>query len=209
MKYGRAALVVLALCAPALGTLFAAQMHFGEIAGFWRGLIIQGMLLFAPLEAIVSRRSLKEIGLPMHGNRRSLSLGAVLSALYLVALGAATLAGIPSSHFDQARRVLGTPAVLLLYVPFWGVLEGVWIVYLLATVSRLLGKNSVGWVSILIAALWFGILHTFIQLLLNHASLSYALSYSAVGLLVVLAGAILKYTGSGWGFVLFWLISNF
>ena len=116
--------------------------------------------------------------------------------------------GVVLPHFDGARRVLGLPLVLLLYVPLWGVLEGVWVNHLVATVARWRGEDRPGWVTLLLAALWFGVAHVVVAVLLEGGGIGSVLELP-VGLFALFAGLLLRWTRNGWGFVLFWTVVNF
>ncbi|MCL6446234.1 MAG: hypothetical protein K6T83_22775 [Alicyclobacillus sp.] len=59
------------------------------------------------------------------------------------------------------------------------------------------------------AGLWFGILHALSHLLLYHASWTEALGYIVVGVIFIVTGSILKFTGNAWGMTLFWTVCNF
>lgn len=199
---------VAAVVAPLLGAVVAVQFHFPTLQGYWQGLIIQSALLLAPLDLLLHHRGTAWIGLQRRGLHRSLAIGGGLAALYLVGLLALAAAGIRLPHFDGARAQLGLLPVLALYIPFWGVLEGIWVNYLIRTISAWLGADRPSWPAILLAAIWFGLVHVLVQVL-QGTPLIGAASSLYIGLFAVLAGFLLRSTCNGWGFVLFWTIVNF
>lgn len=199
---------VLAVLAPVLGTAIAAPIPFPSIAGYWHGLIVQLLLLLAPLDLIVHRRPPAFIGLRRRGLLGSLVPCIVLAAAYVLGLLVLAHAGIVLPHFDGARRTLGLPLVLLLYVPLWGVLEGIWVNHLVATITRWRGEERPGWASILLAALWFGVVHVVVAAVLEGGGVGSVLELP-IGLFAALAGLLLRRTGNGWGFLVFWTVANF
>jgi hypothetical protein len=202
---------IVVVLAPALGAVAARLLpSYPEPRAFWSGLIVQLALLSAPVAMLLGRQSPAAIGLGRQGWRRSLLLGGAYCLVYLILLLIAARYGLTTSHFDTARRRLGTVVVLALYLPFWGGAEAVWMAYLIALVQRtLVGPGAFTWRALGIAALWFGVLHAIVQVVLYRQSPATAAGYVLVGLLLVIAGSIPRLTGSAWGMVLFWVVSNF
>lgn len=199
---------VLAVAAPFLGAVVAVQFHFAVLQGYWQGLIIQIALLLAPLDLLLQRRAPAWIGLRRDGVRPSVLIGGGLAALHLIGLIVLAAVGIRLPHFDGARAQLGLVPVLALYLPFWGVLEGVWVNHLVRTVSTWFGQERPSWPAILVSGVWFGLAHVFVQAV-QGTPLPVAFSSSYIGVFAVLAGWLLRSTGNGWGFVLFWTVVNF
>ncbi len=202
---------VVALLAPMLGAIVARLIPtYPEPRAFWSGLVVQLALLAAPVAMLLRRQSPAVIGLGRRGWRGSVLLGGAYCLVYLILLVAAARHGLTTSHFDVARRQLGIVAVLALYLPFWGLAEGVWMAYLLALAQRtLIGPGPLTWRALGIAALWFGVLHAVVQIVLYQQPPTVAASYVLVGLLLVIAGSIHRLAGNAWGMVLFWTVSNF
>lgn len=199
---------VLAVLAPLLGVLVADRLQFQQLQGFWQGLIIQIFLLLAPIDLIVRRQPPAWIGLKWRGLGPALGVGGGLATLYLVGLLVGAAVGIHLPHFDQARASLGLLPVLALYIPFWGLLEGVWVDHLVRTVTNWLGHERPTWPAILLAGGWFGLVHVVVQLSEGADPLG-ALVSLYIGVFAVLAGVLLRRTGNGWGFILFWVVVNF
>jgi hypothetical protein len=156
----------------------------------------------------VHGRSPAWVGLRRAGLVRSLLPAGLLALGYVVLLIIGAMVGITVPHFDHARRVLGLVPVLALYLPLWGVLEGVWVNHLVRTTAALLGQERPGWRSIALAALWFGVVHVIVQVVLEGGGLGSLLSV-LTGVFALVAGVLLRRTGNGWGFVLFWTVVNF
>jgi hypothetical protein len=204
----RHASAVAAVLPPLLGAVVAVQLRFPTLQGYWQGLIIQAALLLAPLDLLLHRRGAAWAGLQRRGLSRSLAIGGGLAALYLVGLLGLAAAGVRLPHFDGARAQLGLLPVLALYVPLWGVLEGVWVNHLVRTISAWLGADRPSWTAILVGGVWFGLVHVLVQVL-QGTSLIDAATSLYIGVFAVLAGYLLRSTGNGWGFVLFWTVVNF
>ncbi|MBX6351675.1 MAG: hypothetical protein IRZ11_09250 [Clostridia bacterium] len=186
--------------------------------GFWRGLILQLCLAATPVAFVALDGRWSAAGFARAGARRSLVWGAAYSAVYLALVLGASAFGVRTPHFDEARRILGLPAVLALYIPFWGLLEGVWIALFLYALDGLLGGGAraravppkgPGWAAILVGGLGFGLAHSWVQAVLYGQPIFAALGYIAVGVVFVVAATIVRATGSAWGLLLFWTISNF
>ena len=112
-------------------------------------------------------------------------------------------------HFDEARKILGDFTVILLYIPFWGLLEGFWISYLISLVSTSLNPNEVAsWKGLLIASLIFGILHVFVNLALGSTFMA-SLPYLLVSFTLFIAGSIFAISKNSLGTILFWVVFNF
>lgn len=199
---------IAAVLAPLLGAVIAVQIHFPTLQGYWQGLIIQAALLLAPLDMLLHSRTAVWVGLQRRGLRRSLTIGGGLAALYVIGLLVLAVANVHLPHFDGARARLGLLPVLALYIPFWGVLEGVWINHTIRTISSWLGASRPSWPAILLAGIWFGLLHVLVQTL-QGTPLPDALVSLYIGVFAILAGYLLRTTANGWGFVLFWTIVNF
>ncbi|WP_277093417.1 hypothetical protein [Alicyclobacillus mali (ex Roth et al. 2021)] len=142
---------VFVLLAPIVGALCSNLVPGTAVPlGFWRGLVVQCALIAAPLAATwwgpVRWRNLL---FHRAGARASLGLGIAYSAVYLLLLFAAERAGLHVSHFDLARRTLGLPVVLALYVPLWGFLEALWMAYVYAyldlheVVAQRMGRRAI------------------------------------------------------------------
>lgn len=196
---------------PVVGAVVARLLPISAAPeGFWRGFVLQVFLALAPLAYVASGGLWEEAGLGRAGAWRSLLWGAGYSAVYLALVLGASAFGLRAPHFDEARRILGLPAVLALYVPFWGVLEAIWIALFLHAVDRSLKPSGrPGWPSLLIGGLGFGLAHAWVQAVLYGAPLVTALGYIAVGVVFVVAATIVRATGSAWGLLLFWTVSNF
>ncbi|MCL6548432.1 MAG: hypothetical protein K6T30_05940 [Alicyclobacillus sp.] len=171
---------------------------------------MQLALLSVPFVMLVSRTPWASIGFSLQRLVPSLRIGAGYSLLYLILMVAATRLGAHVSHFDGARHQLGLPLVLLMYVPFWGVLESVWMAFTYTVIDRWVTRRTArSWPGLVVAGLWFGVLHAVIQVVLYHQPWTTGLEYIAVGVLFIVAGSILKLTGNAWGMTLFWTVSNF
>lgn len=82
--------------------------------------------------------------------------------------------------------------------------------YLIFAVSRWLTDEVVtGWRALLLAALWFGLMHSFTQVVAFGVPLSEALGSVALGLALLVPGTIVKLTGNAWGLVLWFTVTNF
>jgi len=203
---------VLVLLAPVAGALFANVVpHTAVPLGFWRGLAVQCALVAAPLAATWwGPVRWRDLPLTRTGARRSLTLGITYSLVYLFLVFAAQVMGFRVSHFDLARRTLGLPAVLALYVPLWGFLEALWMSYVYAYLDlALLRRPHPSWPGLALGGAWFGALHAAVQMLAYHVSLARAWPDVAMGVLFCITQSITKGSGNAWGAALFWTVSNF
>lgn len=186
-------------------------------AWYWEALVGQSSFALAPLAVALSgRSSWGSIGLSGAGLARSLALGALYCLVFFVLLLAAVRLGFlahldPGAQIEEPSRFLGAPLAFLLYVPFWGVFESIWMAYLIFTANRWLagGNASLGWRALFSAALWFGVLHAFTQIVWAGAPPAQALGSVAIGLALLIPGTIPKLTGNAWGLVLWFTVTNF
>lgn len=203
---------VAVLAGPLVGALLANLVpNTLAPVGFWRGLAVQVGLLLAPLAAsFFGPVRWQDLRLARAGAGRSVALGLLYSAVYLAFLVVAAHMGLHVSHFDLARRRLGLPTVIALYVPFWAFLEALWMSYVYAFLDRILFGTSTGtWSSLLLGSLLFGILHASVQVVAYHSSVLPSLPYISLGILFFITQSITKLTNNAWGTLIFWSVSNF
>ena len=159
------------------------------------------------------RLSWESIGLSRTNLFPSLALGLLYTLLVVVPGQAAVSLGFlePGTMIGgEPSRLLGAPLAFSLYLPFWGIFESVWMCYLIYAVNRWLkGGGAVGWRALLLAALWFGLMHAFTQVVAFGATLPQALPSVLIGLALLVPGTIPKLTGNAWGLVLWFTVTNF
>ncbi|AEJ42106.1 hypothetical protein [Alicyclobacillus acidocaldarius] len=203
---------VFVLLAPIVGALCSNLVPGTAVPlGFWRGLVVQCALIAAPLAATwwgpVRWRNLL---FQRAGARASLGLCIAYSAVYLLLLFAAQRAGLHVSHFDLARRTLGLPVVLALYVPLWGFLEALWMAYVYAYLDLgALRRPHPSWLGLALGGAWFGALHAAVQVVAYHVPWGRAWPNVAIGILFCITQSITKWSRNAWGAALFWTVSNF
>ncbi|MDP9426861.1 MAG: hypothetical protein M3P37_12735 [Actinomycetota bacterium] len=171
----------------------------------------QSIFVLAPLVVVLSGRwSWDFIGLSRRGLASSLALGALLALIVVIPTEVAPyLLGYDTPVFQitDPSRYLGVPLAVLLYLPFWGIFESVWLCYLIYAINRwLTGGSDLSWRALLLAALWFGLLHAFTQLLAFGAPLPQVLDSMVIGLALLIPGTIPKFTGNAWGLI---TVTNF
>ena len=185
---------------------------------FWEALVGQSAFALAPLAVALSGRlSWGSLGLRREGLARSLALGALYSVIFLVPIYVAYWFGylelrflITAPALDEPALHLGVPLSVVLFVPFWGIFESVWMCYLIYAANRwLTGGGVLRWRALLLAALLFGLLHVQSQLVFAGAALPQALGSVLVGLALLIPGTIPKLTGNAWGLVLWFTVTNF
>ena len=181
---------------------------------FLENMIGQSVFALAPLAVALSGRlSWGSIGLSRANLAPSLALGALYALIVFVMEQAAVLLGLTGTGTQiggEPSRVLGVPLAFLLYLTFWGVLESVWMCYLIYAVNRwLTGGGALSWRALLFAALWFGLMHAFTQVVAFGAPLTQALFSLPIGLALLIPGTIPKLTGNAWGLVLWFTVTNF
>ena len=137
---------------------------------YWEAVVGQATFASAALAVALSRRcSWGKIGLSRTGSAVSLALGVLYCLVPFVLTLAAVRLGFlhslnPGAIIEEPSRFLGTPLAFALYLPFWGVLESVWMAYLIFAANRwLVGDGPLRWRALLLAALYFGSLHVFTQ----------------------------------------------
>ncbi|GGJ03539.1 hypothetical protein GCM10010885_11050 [Alicyclobacillus cellulosilyticus] len=200
------------LLLPLFGAFIARwPVHYPPPVGFWQGLVLQCVLLPTLFIIQFAHPGWRALGFTTRGMVQSLLLGALYCLIYILLLLVSSRYGLHTPHFDEARRFLGTPLVLALYFPFWGLLESVWMAYAIAAFHGWLSPrgDQVRWRDVIAAGVWFGILHALVQVILYRAPFLPSLSYVLVGVLMVVAGSIRKATRNAWGMVLFWCVTNF
>ncbi|MCL6446233.1 MAG: hypothetical protein K6T83_22770 [Alicyclobacillus sp.] len=121
---------MIVLVSPALGAFVAdIPARYPDPVGYWQGFVVQLALLATPVAVWLSGTRWASIGFSTEKWKSSIFLGVLYSLIYMALVAVATRFGVHLSHFDSARRTLGLPLVLLMYIPFWGVLESVWMAY--------------------------------------------------------------------------------
>ena len=209
---------VLVVLSPVLAEilLFSLPSFSSPHGRYWEALVGQATFASAPLAVALARRSSwGSIGLSTTGLARSLVLGVLYClAFFVLLLGAIRLGILPSLHpgaqIEEPSRFLGTPLAFALYLPFWGVFESMWMAYLIFAVNRwLVGDGALRWRALFLAALYFGLLHAFTQVLWAGTPLPQALFSIAIGLVLLIPGTIPKLTGNAWGLVLWFTMTNF
>lgn len=183
---------------------------------YWEALLGQATFASAALAVVLSRRSSwGSIGLSRTGLAASLALGVLYCLAFFLLLLAAVRLGLldslnPGAMIEEPSRFLGTPLALALYLPFWGVFESVWMAYLIFTVNRwMVGDSPLRWRALLLAALYFGLLHAITQILWAGTPPAQALGSVAIGVALLIPGTIPKLTGNAWGLVLWFTVTNF
>lgn len=84
-----------------------------------------------------------------------------------------------------------------------------WMAYLTFTLNRWLeGGGNLRWRALLLAALWFGLLHAVTQVLWAGTPVLQASFFVLVGLALLIPGTIPKLVGNSWGLVLFFTVTN-
>ena len=187
---------------------------FPEPSRFLENMVGQSVFALAPLAVALSGHlSWGSIGLSRANVAPSLALGALYALIVVVMEQAAVLLGLTGTGTQiggEPSRVLGVPLAFLLYLTFWGVFESVWMCYLIYAVNRwLTGGSVLGWRALLLAALWFGLMHAFTQVVAFGAPLTQALFSLPIGLALLIPGTIPKLTGNAWGLVLWFTVTNF
>lgn len=173
----------------------------------------QAFFALVLLDVGFAGRSWRSLGLSSEGLLPSLTLGVLYCAITIGLSLAAIQVGI-SEHGTiiggGPSEALGVPLAFVLYLAFWGVFESVWMAYLIFTLNRwLTGTYSLTWHALLLASLWFGIMHVFTQIVWAGDSLSQALPSLLVGVALLIPGTIPKITGNAWGLVLWFTVTNF
>ena len=209
---------VLVVLAPVLAEFVLSLVpSFASPHGpYWEALLGQAAFASAALAVVLSRcSSWGSIGLFRTGLASSLALGVLYCLAFFLLLFAAVWLGLLDSlnvgaMIEEPGRFLGTPLAFALYLPFWGVFESVWMAYLIFTVNRwLVGYGALRWRALLLAALYFGVLHALTQILWAGTPPAQALGSVIIGLALLIPGTIPKLTGNAWGLVLWFTVTNF
>ena len=187
---------------------------FPQPSLFLENMLGQSVFALAPLAVALSGRlSWGSIGLSRANLAPSLALGALYVVIVVAIEQALVLLGLMGTGTmigGEPSRVLGVPLAFLLYLTFWGLLESVWMCYLIYAANRwLTGGGALGWRALLLAALWFGLMHAFTQVVAFGAPPTQALLSLPIGLALLIPGTIPKLTGNAWGLVLWFTVSNF
>lgn len=179
---------------------------------YWEALIGQSSFALAPLAVLFSGSRWSAIGLLRSNLAPSLVLGVLLSLIVVVPQVVLVLVGAmeSGSQVDEPSLFLGVPLALTLYLAFWGVFEGVWMCFLIFTLDRwLTGGTTLRWRSVLLAALWFALVHAFTQVVGFDALLPQVLVAAVMGgIALLIPGPIPKITGNAWGLVLWFTVTN-
>ena len=182
---------------------------------FFEAIVSQAFFALAALHVALSERlSWRSIGLSRTNVLPSLALGALYTLLVVIPERVAVSLGLLGSGTmisGEPSRMLGLPLAFLLYLPFWGIFEAVWMCYLIYSVNRWLtgGGDVPVWRALLLAALWFGLMHAFTQVVGFCTPLPQVFGSVAIGLVLLVPGTIVKLTGNAWGLVLWFTVTNF